>query len=263
MISISLKNSRNQVVMFPDDDTQFQLVSVSGLDPVQANLNLSNVVGVDGSRFISSKLTNRNIVILVQVNGDAEENRRRLYGRFPPKEKVHIIITEVNRDVYIDGIVESLSCNVFQNGMKAQISIICPDPYFKSKNDATEVDAEPDWRTGTVDFTFKYDGEAPAYLKAVLQFNNYITLLRLEGPDGKLEFNYNMTDIDRITIDCEAKTAILRKTDTTEINLIPFMTADSEFIRIPVGTSHLVMTVNPNLPPFGASMRYRPLYGGI
>lgn len=263
MISINLLNSRNQAMMWPDDETEFQLVSISGLDPVKATLNMANVVGVDGSKFISSKLTNRNIVIMLQVNGDAEDNRREIYRRFLPKEQVRVFINDVNRDVYIDGYIESIACDPFQNGMKAQISIICPDPYFKAQNDTTEADADVDFQNDTVDFTFKNDGEAESPLTAVLEFHDYITMLKLEGPSGKLEFNYNFTDIDRITIDCEAKTAILKKTDTTLVNLIPYMTADSEFLKIPPGTSHIIMTVTPDLPSFGASMRYRPYYGGI
>ena len=262
MISISLKNSRNQVVMFPDDDTQFQLVSVSGLDPVNANLNLSNVVGVDGSKFVSSKLTNRNIVILVQVNGDAEENRRLLYGRFPPKEKVRVTITDVNRDVYIDGYVESLPCNIFQNGMKAQISIICPYPYFKSTTDSIESDSNVDFSTESVDFTFQNAGEAPADLIAAVEFHSPVSYFILEGPNERMEFNYSFPGVGEILVDSESKTAILHKTGSADVNLIPYMTADSEFLKIPVGTSHIIMRVN-DLPSFGASMRYRALYGGI
>ena len=113
----------------------FLIKSVTGLGPVKANINTTEVATNDGSKFNSARLTQRNIVFqMVFVDtfkGESiEDIRQKSYKYFPTKKNVDIIIETDNRYVKTTGYVESNEPNIFSSQEGTQISIICPDPYF-------------------------------------------------------------------------------------------------------------------------------------
>jgi hypothetical protein len=117
--------------------TGLLISSVSGLGPVKATINTSEVATYDGSRFNSARSTQRNIVFQIKfmnsVAGESiEDARLKTYKYFPVKKKVELVIKTENRVAKIDGYVESNEPDIFSSQESAQISIICPDPYFYS-----------------------------------------------------------------------------------------------------------------------------------
>ena len=115
----------------------FLIKSVSGLGPVNANVNTTEVVTNDGSMFNSARLSQRNIVFqFVFVNtvyGETiEDIRQKSYKYFPAKKSLEIDIETDNRHVRTTGYAESNEPNIFSSQEGTQISIICPDPYFYS-----------------------------------------------------------------------------------------------------------------------------------
>lgn len=115
----------------------FLIKSVTGLGPVKANVNTTEVVTNDGSMFNSARLSQRNIVFqLAFVNtiyGETiEDVRQKTYKYFPAKKSIEILIETDNRYVKIKGYVESNETVIFSSQEGTQISVICPDPYFYS-----------------------------------------------------------------------------------------------------------------------------------
>mgnify|MGYP002769152149 FL=1 len=118
----------------------FLIKSVTGLGPVKANINTTEVATNDGSKFNSARLTQRNIVFQMvfvdTLKGESVEDiRQKSYKYFPTKKNVDIIIETDNRYVKTTGYVESNEPNIFSSQEGAQISIICPDPYFYTAGD--------------------------------------------------------------------------------------------------------------------------------
>lgn len=151
MFQARLENSRGDVITLTGRESDYQILSITGLNPPSAHLNTSSIAGMDGALFNSSKLNTRNIVITAKINGSAEENRQELYRFCPTKTKVRFYFRNNNRDVYIDGYVDSVECNLFTNDERMQISIICPSPYFMDTED-TQVDGS----SITALFTFPF-----------------------------------------------------------------------------------------------------------
>lgn len=158
MYKARLENSRGDIITLTGREAEYQIVKIIGLNPPSAHLNMSSVAGLDGSMYNSGRLNNRNIVITVRINGAVEENRQRLYGFCPTKEKVRFYYQNQNRDVYIDGYVESVECDLFTNSEKAQISIICPQPYFM---DTAETQVDGSSVTALFTFPFSIDEDDP------------------------------------------------------------------------------------------------------
>ena len=122
------------------ENTGFLIKSITGLGPVKANVNTTEVVTNDGSMFNSARLSQRNIVIqMVFVNSiygeDIEEIRQKSYKYFPIKKNVELVIETDNRYVRTTGYIESNEPDIFSKQEGAQISIICPDPYFYSASE--------------------------------------------------------------------------------------------------------------------------------
>lgn len=125
----------------------FLIKSVTGLGPVKANINTTEVATNDGSKFNSARLTQRNIVFQMvfvdTLNGESiEDIRQKSYKYFPTKKNIDIIIETDNRYVKTTGYVESNEPNIFSSQEGAQISIICPDPYFYTAGENGDVITE-------------------------------------------------------------------------------------------------------------------------
>lgn len=140
------------------NENQWQIISVTGLNPPGATINISSVVGLDGGRFNSSKLDTRNIVIMLKINGDVEKNRLFLYSLFRTKEEVRFYYSNESREVYIDGRVETVECAYFEKMEILQISIICPQPYFRALE---EIITDISKVIPRFEFPFSIEADAP------------------------------------------------------------------------------------------------------
>ena len=132
MYTAKIENVNGDILTLTGIEPAYQVIDIAGLNPPKAQINTSTIVGLDGAVFNSSKLETRNIVLTIKINGDIENNRQQLYNFFRTKSWCKFYFSNQNRDVSIEGYVESVECNLFTNGETAQISIICPYPYFKS-----------------------------------------------------------------------------------------------------------------------------------
>lgn len=132
MFKCKIENVKNNILTLTQDETNYQVLSITGLNPPNAQINTSTIAGLDGAKFNSSKLQSRNIVITLKINGDIEANRINLYKYFATKEWCKFYYENEHRNVYIDCYVETFECDFFTNNEIAQISLICPNPYFKA-----------------------------------------------------------------------------------------------------------------------------------
>lgn len=135
MYQAKIENSSGNIMTLTGVEPTYQIISITGLNPPSAQINTTTIVGLDGAVFNSSKLQTRNLVLTVKINGDVEQNRLLLYSYFKTKDWCKFYYTNESLDVSIEGYVESVECNLFSNNEIAQISIICPYPYFKSLNE--------------------------------------------------------------------------------------------------------------------------------
>lgn len=131
MFKCKIENIKNNILTLTQDESNYQVLSITGLNPPKAQINTSTIAGLDGSKFNSSKLENRNIVITIKINGDIEANRINLYKYFATKQWCKFYYENEHRNVYIDCYVENFECDLFVKDEIAQISLICPNPYFK------------------------------------------------------------------------------------------------------------------------------------
>lgn len=133
MYSLKVKNDKGNILELTENQN-YIVYKIGGLSPPQATINSSVNTTSDGSNINSTRVENRNIVIYVSIKGDIEANRINLYKYFPIKKTVTLYFSNGARNVCIDGTVELIECDLFANNQFAQISLICPKPYFKDIN---------------------------------------------------------------------------------------------------------------------------------
>lgn len=136
-ITIDLRN--------PEDSSGFFIKSIEGLGPAKADINVSEMAGMDGGFYNSARADKRNIVFTIGfysyfrylggrspiIDMTIEKIRQLSYKYFPLKRNVTIKIETDERTLYTTGYVESNEPTIFSNDQTAVISIICPGSYFK------------------------------------------------------------------------------------------------------------------------------------
>lgn len=129
MLQITVENTRGERLdLF--DSNNYVVTNVDGLNPPTANINTTSTATFDGSTYKSSRTNERNIVITLTITDNPENVRHTLFRYFRPKTKVTLYLKTSHRNVYTIGYVETFDVNLFGQQQAAQISIICPFPYF-------------------------------------------------------------------------------------------------------------------------------------
>lgn len=265
MYQVSIENARGQSIQLTGNEANYQILNIEGLNPPQAQVNTTNIAGMDGAKFNSSKLQTRNLVITIKINGNAEANRINLYQYFPTKEQVTFYYSNGSRDVFIKGYVNSCEVNPFSQSEQMQISIICPQPYFKAID---EIIADVSNVTALFTFPFSinlsepipfssYESNKvtnvfnPADVKTgvIIQIDimdtvNDILIRNVETGDT-FEINYAFQAGDRITVNTnsgEKSVHLLR--DGVVSNLFSSIVSGSVFLQLQAGDNPLGFQVD-------------------
>lgn len=105
-------------------------VTYTGFGPVAAEVATSPLGMSDGDKINSARRGKRNLVLYVHIKGNEEQNRIRLYRFFTPGHAVKLYYRNGARNVYTEGVVETHECDQFTAPLRAQISIVCPQPFW-------------------------------------------------------------------------------------------------------------------------------------
>lgn len=187
MFELKFENEKGEVITLSGAEDRYQIIAIEGLNPPNAYIHRSVIAGMDGSKYMSAKLEERNIVLTVRINGDVERNRLNLYNYFRTKHYSKMYYKNGQMDVYIEGYVETVECNLFDIMEQMQVSIVCPNPYFQSTE---EIVTDVSQVLGAFEFPFAFgaDGvETSATTDEAIEFSTYvqdrITTVINEGED--------------------------------------------------------------------------------
>ena len=142
--SVTVTNFRGdsiELVLAEPEKSGFAITNITGLGPGKATINSTEISTTDGALFNSARLSARNIVLSIRYmwKETIEDARQLSYRYFPIKSKVTLLFKTDNREAEIDGYVESNEPDIFSSEEGAEISIICPNPFFYSRESATTV----------------------------------------------------------------------------------------------------------------------------
>lgn len=282
MFSLKVKNNRDDIITLTNNPN-YTVYKIEGLAPPQASINSSVNTTSDGSIINSARLENRNIVIYLTIEGDVEANRINLYKYFPVKKNITLYFKNDSRDVFIEGTVELIECDLFTNKQVAQISIICAKPYFKA---ASELVTKFNAVTALFKFPFAISSSGVAFSemsRAVRQtiLNTgdvetgiIITLFStatVVNPviydvfkKTSIKLNFTMLPSDTIVINTnvgEKSITLIR--DGISSNILGYMAKNSEWFKLEAGDNVFTYQCDSGINNLQLTFTTALLYSGV
>lgn len=285
MFVCKIENTKNNILRLTQNESDFQILSVQGLNPPNAQINTSKIAGLDGSKFNSSTMNERNLVIMIKLRGDIEKNRIRLYSFFRSKEWCKFYYKNNSRDVYIEGYVESVECDLFSNKEIIQVSIICPNPYFKGVEEIID-----DISKSLEAFEFPFainvpgiefstvnnskitnifnDSENETGVIITIDVLDSMSKIQIKGTSTGETFtlNYDFVKNDRITIDTnKGKKSVSLLRNATTINLFSAVEKGSAFFQLDTGDNFFSYLIDDGTNDGAVQIFFKhyALYGGV
>lgn len=286
MYSLILENDKKQKVELTHN-VEYSVLEIQGLNPPSATINTSETALFDGGRFVSSKVDMRSINISIGINRNAESNRLALYKIVKPKQHITLYYKNGQRDVYIEGYVESIEVDYFGMKQTVEISILCPEPYFKNAEQMIEEVTViigafhfPFAIEATVPIPFSYYdyeqigeiniynvGEVACGMTVEIYVNGTVTNPQIFNRETREFFGINYTfqlgDVVYITTQRGSKTVRLLR-DGEYINLFNYIVKNSKWLQLEVGDNIFTYDADESTEEnMIVRFIYSPLYGGV
>ena len=286
MFKAKLENVNGDIITLTGNESVYQCYRIDGTNPPTANINTAQAAGKDGAVFNSSKLNMRNIVIYVKINGNAEANRLNLYNFARTKEWCRFYYENGSRNVSIDGYVESVAVSPFSMREIMQISILCPEPYFKGVD---EILSDSSNVSPMFTFPFSIDADDPVVISELLSsegivisntsdattgaiiylvFNSSASSVEIKntttGDDFKLVYSFQSGDIVEVNTNDGEKSIKLVRSGVVS-NLMSAFQRGGTFPKLYSGVNIFDYLVD-NATPTGQvdiSFRYHNVYRGV
>lgn len=113
-------------------NANFKLTNVDGLTTANIELSSSTVASMDGDVINNERTTPRGIIIDLAIEGaDVEAKKRYILKYIKPKQKARLRWTQNDREIEIEGVVESIEMPRFTNAVIMQVSLYCSQPYWQ------------------------------------------------------------------------------------------------------------------------------------
>lgn len=282
MFSLSVQNAGGKEIELTHNEN-YIISSIQGLNPPAATINTKTVTNFDGARFSSSRVNIRNIVITILPVDPVDENRIALYEYFKVKQFVRIFYKNRLRDVYIDGYVETFEDDFFTNSQNIQISIICPNPYFKSvdyginnfmnvvdlfespfsiPNEGMAVSEKLD--NFTVDVTNQGDVSTGMVIHGIFSGNVVELSIWDKLTKGKMMVEYEFVAGDELFIDTnKGQKSITLSRSGEKVNLINYLTEDSTWLTLSPGINSFEYVTEYGQMNVELSIQHSDLYQGV
>lgn len=250
-----------------------QIYNIDGLDPIKASVNTSSFGAIDGSFFTGSNVASRNIVLTIHPNPDwdtwtYESIRKLLYMYFMPKSSVRLVFESDDIvPVQIDGIVESISPDLFSKDPEFQVSIICPDPYFISVDPVIMRGGSVRAGGATLDIDYKGNVETGVYVKLEYGAAPLPTSIGIQLGDPAYTFFRlvgGITPTKYFEMSSLPMNKIVRNVETTSgviTNLLSKVEEGSSWPTIVPGHNHFSVYTDAGSQSW--ELRYHERFGGL
>lgn len=258
MIQIIAKNEYNQQINLTGNPA-IKLTRVTGLTPPKANINTSALATKDGSIFNSSHVQNRNIVLTIYPAKTIEQTRVNLYQYFKTKHPIKLNIQTATRRVWIDGYIESMEGDLFDKAEKIQISIICPDPYFKSET-ATVVDFDSDTKT----ITNTSDDETGVVVEITASGAAQGITLTNETTGESFSSNQQLAEGDKMILNTRrGEKSLTLVSGGTTTNIINTMEPGSDWFALIPGANSISYEAEQGGANLSVRLTLQPIFEGV
>lgn len=284
MFSLILENKNGDQLQF-GMGSPFTITDIQGLNPPDATINTSQIALIDGSKYNSAKVNPRQINLAFAIEYSAPYNRIQMYKVLKSKQWIRLKYKGDQRDVYIDGYIQSIDIAYFEMKQIVTVSILCPAPFFKEAqiivNELKNIISAfhfpfastassqliMGYYSNDAGITIENEGDVECgliielYARSAVsnpKIFNYIT-------QDFIGVNYEMEAADLITIDTRKgeKTVTLLR-DGVETNIFNYVMKNSTWLQLEAQGSTFVYEVESGiLGDLLVTFKHSNLYEGV
>lgn len=276
------------------------VTGASGLGPAEGTINTVNFATSDGALFNSSRIKSRDIELNLKFLGsDIEAVRHKLLRYFRVKHPITLDFITDYRHTYITGYVEKNEIDIFSNSEGADLTIVCPNPFFRLRDPAKGKNSVR-FTTSTPSFEFEFQdpnsdsptlifGEMTITGETVVVYEgdadaSTIVDIQFLGPTSGVKL-YNTTTQTRINIDTNEISRLLGSTiragdrlsissgvgdkyvkayrDGNVYNALSALDKDSDWIFLTPGDNLITVRADTGIDNVSAIISFENLYESI
>lgn len=276
------------------------VTGASGLGPAEGTINTVNFATSDGALFNSSRIKSRDIELNLKFLGsDIEAVRHKLLRYFRVKHPITLDFITDYRHTYITGHVEKNEIDIFSNSEGADLTIVCPNPFFRLRDPAKGKNSVR-FTTSTPSFEFEFQdpnsdsptlifGEMTSTGETVVVYEgdadaSTIVDIQFLGPASGVKL-YNTTTQTRINIDTNEISRLLGSTvragdrlsissgvgdkyvkayrDGNVYNALSALDKDSDWIFLTPGDNLITVRADTGIDNVSAIISFENLYESI
>lgn len=276
------------------------VTGASGLGPAEGTINTVNFATSDGALFNSSRIKSRDIELNLKFLGsDIEAVRHKLLRYFRVKHPITLDFITDYRHTYITGHVEKNEIDIFSNSEGADLTIVCPNPFFrlrdpaKGKNSVRFTTSTPSFEfefqdpnsdsptlifgemTATGETVVVYEGDADASTIVDIQFLGPATGVKLYNTTTQTRINIDTNEISRLlgsTIRAGDRLSISSGVgdkyvkayrDGNVYNALSALDKDSDWIFLTPGDNLITVRADTGIDNVSAIISFENLYESI
>nr|DAN84164.1 MAG TPA: tail protein [Caudoviricetes sp.] len=276
------------------------VTGASGLGPADGTINTVNFATSDGALFNSSRIKSRDIELNLKFLGsDIEAVRHRLLRYFRVKHPITLDFITDYRHTYITGHVEKNEIDIFSKNEGADITIVCPNPFFRLRDPAKGKNSVR-FATSTPSFEFEfqdpntdsptlifgemsstgetivvYEGDADASTVVDIQFLGPATGVKLYNTTTQTRINIDTNEIsrllgstiragDRLSISSGVGDKYVRAyRDGKVYNALSALDKDSDWVFLTPGDNLITVRADTGIDNVSAIISFENLYESI
>lgn len=276
------------------------VTGASGLGPAEGTINTVNFATSDGALFNSSRIKSRDIELNLKFLGsDIEAVRHKLLRYFRVKHPITLDFITDYRHTYITGHVEKNEIDIFSNSEGADLTIVCPNPFFrlrdpaKGKNSVRFTASTPSFEfefqdpnsdsptlifgemTSTGETVVVYEGDADASTIVDIQFLGPASGVKLYNTTTQTRINIDTNEISRLlgsTIRAGDRLSISSGVgdkyvkayrDGNVYNALSALDKDSDWIFLTPGDNLITVRADTGIDNVSAIISFENLYESI
>lgn len=276
------------------------VMGASGLGPAEGTINTVNFATSDGALFNSSRIKSRDIELNLKFLGsDIEAVRHKMLRYFRVKHPITLDFITDYRHTYITGHVEKNEIDIFSNSEGADLTIVCPNPFFKlrdpvkGKNSVRFTSSTPSFEfefedpnadsptlkfgemTSTGETVVVYEGDADASTIVDIQFLGPATGLKLYNTTTQTRINIDTNEISRLfgsTIKAGDRLSISSGVgdkyvkayrDGKVYNALSALDRDSDWIFLTPGDNLITVRADTGIENVSSIISFENLYESI
>lgn len=276
------------------------VTGASGLGPAEGTINAINFATSDGALFNSSRIKSRDIELNLKFLGsNIEAVRHKLLRYFRVKHPITLDFITDHRHTYITGHVEKNEIDIFSNSEGADLTIVCPNPFFrlrdpaKGKNSVRFTTSIPSFEfefqdpnsdsptlifgemTSTGETVVVYEGDADASTIVDIQFLGPASGVKLYNTTTQTRINIDTNEISRLlgsTIRAGDRLSISSGVgdkyvkayrDGNVYNALSALDKDSDWIFLTPGDNMITVRADTGIDNVSAIISFENLYESI